>query len=94
LFQKNTDNKNNLVGTNWTSNTWTFKFIDKSIVDLVITSYGGEYTSPGKYSYKAPNIIITIEGGGGAYSAKGTVIGNKMAVTFDGDNYITTFTKE
>ncbi len=91
---KNDDNKNSIVGTGWSAtqegNTATIEFTSGTTCKLTEYYEGKSDFRNGTYVYNAPNISISIPSE--ALNFFGTIDGNKMNLTEEGEVYLV-FTK-
>lgn len=91
---------NNLVGTTWVGNessdgrsyTYTMKFTNSTVCTLNMAVEGVAILYTGTYTHEPPMITIELKIDGVSTLISGTINGNSMALTDDGDTIV--FTKQ
>jgi len=89
-------NTNNLAGTTWVCNIssdgrnyiYTMKFTSSTVCTLNMAVEGVAILYTGTYTYEPPMITIELKIDGDTTSISGTINGNSMTLTDDGDTIV------
>ena len=92
---KNDDNKDSLVGTSWSANvgngvTGTIEFTTETACKMTESYQDQSMSINGTYVYNAPNVSLSFPQE--SVTVSGTINGNKMTLTGDGETIV--FTKK